>query len=300
MYATPAATSPPATEGEDGTQTPPGALSPVDDPQLRVSPKGKVETMELDMDSSDELPALQKKARANSGHSSSDDEYYQWDDIPPPRDTDRRLARCFPWGNETLVMGKPLSEFSSGEDISRGRRAEKLDRTTTSGNPLSGGSMGGGTCAGEEESLYSAASDLTQGMASGSPGQSQPVMMGARPKGSSCSVDSHYSDFVPPPREEATEPYRTCAGRVMLDRADWTHYAQQDEARPGALHLEWPESLRRVGPIRIPAGSEGTYRQEHAKPHAPTFHGRVLRRKNGIKTAMSWGMPRSDEPSGIP
>ncbi len=94
-------------------------------------------------------------------------------------------------------------------------------------------------------------------MTSASPSQSQPVMMGARPKGSSCSVDSRHSDFASPPREEATEPYRTCAGRMMLDREDWTHYAQQDEARPGALHLEWLESLRTVGPIRIPAGYEG-------------------------------------------
>ncbi len=113
--------------------------------------------------------------------------------------------------------------------------------------------------------------------------------MGARPKGSSCSVDSRHSDFASSPREEATEPYRTCAGRVMLNRADWTHYAQQDEARPGVLHLEWPESLRMVGPVMISGGSEGTYQQEHAKPHAPTFQGRVLRRKNGLKTAMSWG-----------
>ncbi len=161
---------------------------------------------------------------------------------------------------ETLLMGKPFSEFSSSEDTSRGRLAEKSDRATISGNPLSGGLTGGRTCAGEEESLHSATSDLTQVMTSASPDQSQPVMMGARPKGSISSVDSRHSDFASPPREEATEPYRTCAGRVMLDRADWTHYAQQDEARPGTLHLEWPESLRRVGPVRIPAGSEGTYR----------------------------------------
>ncbi len=64
VYTTPAATPPPAPEGEDGIQTPSGALSPVDDRQLRVSPKMKVETMELDMDSSAEMPALQKKARA--------------------------------------------------------------------------------------------------------------------------------------------------------------------------------------------------------------------------------------------
>ncbi len=75
----------------------------------------------------------------------------------------------------------------------------------------------------------------------------------------------------------------------MLHREDWTHYAQQDEARPGDLHLEWPENMRTVGPRRIPAGHEGTFRQEHAKPHAPTFHGRVLRRKHGVKVPKSWG-----------
>ncbi len=235
------------------------------------------------------MPALHKKARADSGHSSTGEDDYQWDNIPPPKDTDRRLASRFPWGNETLVMGKPFSEFSSSADTPRGRYAEKSDHATISGNPLSVGSTGGGTCAGEEESLYSATSDLTQVMTSASPDQSQPVMMGARPKGSSSSVDSRHSDFASTPCEEATEPYRTCAGRMMLDRADWTHYAQQDEARSGVLHLEWSESLRRVGPVMIPAGSEGTYCQEHAVSHAPTFHGRVLRRKNGVKTAMSWG-----------
>ncbi len=45
----------------------------------------------------------------------------------------------------------------------------------------------------------------------------------------------------------------------MLHREDWTHYAQQDEVRPGDLHLEWPESMKTVGPIRIPAGYEGTF-----------------------------------------
>ncbi len=39
VYATPVATPPPAPEGEDDAHTLPGALSPVDDPQLRVSPK---------------------------------------------------------------------------------------------------------------------------------------------------------------------------------------------------------------------------------------------------------------------
>ena len=75
----------------------------------------------------------------------------------------------------------------------------------------------------------------------------------------------------------------------MLDREDWTHYAQQGEARPGDLHLEWPENMRTVGPRRILAGYEGTFRQEHAKPHAPTFYGHVLRRKHGIKASKSWG-----------
>ncbi len=124
VHATPAATPPPAPEGEDGTQMPPGALFPLDDPQLRVSPKKKVETMDLDMDSSAELPDLQKKARADSGRSSAGDDDYQWDNIPPPRNTDQRLAGRSPWGNEILVMGKPFSEFSSSEDLSRGRHAE--------------------------------------------------------------------------------------------------------------------------------------------------------------------------------
>ncbi len=245
--------------------------------------------MELDMDSSAELPALQKKARADPSQSSADEEYYQWDDIPPPKDTDRCLTSRFPWGSETMVLGKTFSEYSSSVGLSPGRCAEKSGCATNGGEPLSGSSTGGGACAEKEESLHSAVSDLTQVMTSTSPSQSRPIMMGARPKGSDCSIDSRHSDFASPPCEEATEPYRTCVGRMMLDREDWTHYAQQDEAKPGVLHLEWPESLRTVGPIRIPAGYEGTFRQVHMKLHAPTFHGRVLRRKHGIKAPMSWG-----------
>ncbi len=67
VYATPAATPPPAQEGEEGSGTPTGALSPVNELQLRVSPKRKIENMDLDMDSGTDLPALQKKARAGSG-----------------------------------------------------------------------------------------------------------------------------------------------------------------------------------------------------------------------------------------
>ena len=108
VYATPAATPPPAPEGEDGPQTPTGTLSPANEPQLRVSPKRKVETMDLDMDSSVELPALQKKARTGSGRGSVGEDEYQWDNIPPPRSTDQRLGGRFPWGNEIMVMGKPF------------------------------------------------------------------------------------------------------------------------------------------------------------------------------------------------
>ncbi len=64
------------------------------------------------MDLSAELPALQKKARADSGHSSADDEYYQWEAIPPPKDTDRCLASRFPphareGKEETSKIGTP-------------------------------------------------------------------------------------------------------------------------------------------------------------------------------------------------
>ncbi len=241
-----------------------------------------------DMDSRTELPAVQKKACASSGCGSAEEDESQWDNTPPPRSTDRRLAGRFPWRNEVMVMGKPFSEFSSSENLSRGSRAERSSCAMGGWDQPLEDSTGGGACAGETDSLYSATSDLTQVMTPTSPCQPQPVMMGPRPK-SSCSVDSRHSDFKSPPRVDATEPYRACAGRMMLHREDWTHYAQQDEAQPGDLHLEWPENMRTVGPIRIPAGYEGTFRQEHAKPHAPTFFGRVLRRKHGIKVPKSWG-----------
>ncbi len=111
-YTTPVATPPPAPEREDGSRTPPGTLSPFDEPQLRVSPKRKVENMDLDADSSAELPALQKKAHAGSGRSSANEEEYQWDNIPPPRDTDRCLAGRLPWvfhgTGKTLLREQPL------------------------------------------------------------------------------------------------------------------------------------------------------------------------------------------------
>ncbi len=174
-----------------------------------------------------------------------------------------------------MVLGRPFSENSHRVDLSPGGQASESEWAAAGGESFPGGSTGDGACPEETESLYSATSDLTQVMTSTTPSQPQPVMMGARPK-SSCSVDSRHSDFKSPPRADATEPYRTCAGRMMLHREDWTHYAQQDEARPGDLHLEWPESMTTVGPIRIPAGYEGTFQREHTKPHAPTFHGRVL------------------------
>ena len=275
VYATPAATPPPALEGEESPRTPTRTLSPVDEPQRRISPKRKVENVDLDLDASAELPAGQKKARASSGCASAGEDEHEWDTICPPKDTDRRLASRYPWGNETLVMGKPFSEYSRSVGLFPGGRTSESECAAVGGESFSGGSTGDGVCPEETESLYSAASDLTQVMASASSSQSQPVMMGARPK-SSCSVDSRHSDFRSPPRENATEPYRACAGRMMLHREDWTYYAQQDEVRPGDLHLEWPENMRTVGPRRIPAGYEGTFPQEHSKLHAPTFHGRVL------------------------
>ncbi len=275
VYVTPAATPPPAQEGEAGSQTPTRTLSPVDEPQLRVSPKRKVENMDLDMDSGTDLPALQKKARAGSGCSDTEEDDYQWHEIPPPRFADRRLAGRCPWGGEDMLMEKPFSEVGSNESQSQGGLAESPNYAVSNEDPSLGGATGGGACTGETDSLHSAGSNLTQVMTSAGPSQSQPAMLGIRPK-SSCSVDSRHSDFRSPPREQATEPYQTCAGRMMLHREDWTHYAQQDEVRPGDLHLEWPENMRIVGPRRIPAGYEGTFRQEYVKPHAPTFHGRIL------------------------
>ncbi len=158
------------------------------------------------------------------------------------------------------------------------------------GESFSGGSAGDVACAEETASLHRATSDLTQVTTTFSPSQPQFGMMGARPK-SSGSVDSRHSDFKSPPRADATKPYRACAGRMMLNREDWTYYAQQDDVRPGDLHLEWLENMRTVGPRRIPAGYEGTFRQGYVKPHAPTCHGRMLRRKHGLKVPGSWGNP---------
>ncbi len=232
VYATPATTPPPAPEGEDGSRTPPGTLFPFDEPQLRVSPKKKVENMDLDADSCAELPTLQKKARAGSRRSSASEEECQWDSIPPPPDTEGRLAGRLPWGSTDMVLGRPFPEDSRSMDPSPEGQASKSECAAAGGELFPGDSTSDKVQPGETESLYSAASDLTQVMTLDSPSQPQPIMMGVRPK-SSCSVYSRHSDFRSPPRENATEPYRTCAGRMMLDREDWTHYAHQDEVRLG-------------------------------------------------------------------
>ncbi len=134
VYATPAATPPPAQEGEEGPRTPTRTLSPVDKPQLRVSPKRKVENMDLDMDSGTDLPALQKKARAGSGCSDVGEDEYQWDKIPLLRSTDQRLAGRFPWGDEVMVMGKPFSKFSSSKGQSKGSPTEKSSCASGNGD----------------------------------------------------------------------------------------------------------------------------------------------------------------------
>ncbi len=198
VYETPAATPSPAPEGEEDSRTPTGALSPVHELQLRVSPKRKVENMDLDMDSSTDLPALQKKARTGSGCSDTEEDY-QWYAIPPPRFTDRRLAGRCPWGGEDALMGKPPSEVSSNGGQFQESPSERPSCAVSNEDPSLGGAMGGGACAGETDSLHSAASDLTQVMTSAGPSQSQLAMLGARPK-SSCSVDSRHSDFRSPPK----------------------------------------------------------------------------------------------------
>ncbi len=95
--------------------------------------------MDLDMDSSAELPTLQKKARAGSGHGSAGEDKYQWNNIPPPKNTDRRLASRFPWGNETMVLGKLSSEYSHSVGLSPGRRAGESECAAVGGESFSGG-----------------------------------------------------------------------------------------------------------------------------------------------------------------
>ncbi len=97
VYTTPSASPTPVPEGEEGNRTPPVTMSPPDDVQLRVSPKRKVEAMEMDIELGTELPALQKKARADSGND-SDGDYYQWDNIPPPKRTKDCTGSLFPGG----------------------------------------------------------------------------------------------------------------------------------------------------------------------------------------------------------
>ena len=218
VYATPAATPPPAQEEEDCSRTPTRTLAPVNELQLRVSPKRKIENMDLDVDSGTDLPIFQKKARAGSGCSDVDEDEHRWDIIPPPRDTDRRLSSRLPWGNEVLMLGQPVSNLGSSENLFGGNGTEGSGCATGSRDQSWEGATEEGACAGETDSLYSATSDLTQVMTSASPSQSQPAMLGARPK-SSCSVDSRHSDFRSPPREQATELYQ----RMMLHREDWTY-----------------------------------------------------------------------------
>ncbi len=73
---------------------------------------------------------------------------------------------------------------------------------------------------------------------------------------------------------------------------DWTYYASQDEVEPTAVHHDWLQELRELGPIRLPAESEDSFYQNRAKPKAPTYQGWTLRPKLiSLKSQMSWGNP---------
>ena len=75
----------------------------------------------------------------------------------------------------------------------------------------------------------------------------------------------------------------------MLHREDWTHYAQHDEARPGDLHLEWPESMRTVGLRGSRRDMKELFDRSTRNRMLPHSMDECCERKHGIKVPKSWG-----------
>lgn len=90
------------------------------------------------------------------------------------------------------------------------------------------------------------------------------------------SVDSRRWDFESPITRETTVPYRACLGKVSMKVTDWTYYQAQDKVKPTAYHIDWPDELKELGPIRLPAGVEDSFYRRRASPRAPTYCGRTL------------------------
>ncbi len=57
---------------------------------------------------------------------------------------------------------------------------------------------------------------------------------------------------------------------------DWIYYAGQDEVKPPALHQDWPQDLRELGPIWLPAEVESSFYRQRARPKAPTCQGHFM------------------------
>ena len=100
------------------------------------------------------------------------------------------------------------------------------------------------------------------------------------------STDSCGDNFQSP-IGEVTLPYQHHLGITSMRTSDWTYYHAQDEADPTVYHPDWPTGMRRLGPLRVPAGSESRAR---IPPLFPTYLGRTLWRKIAdLKQQKSWG-----------
>ncbi len=110
--------------------------------------------------------------------------------------------------------------------------------------------------------------------------------------GQSDSANSRHGDFLASLRRDAIILYQVYLDKVSLRVTGWTYYDGLDKVKPTALHHDWPKEPRELGPIRLPAGAEGSCYQQRAKPKAPDVPGRTLRPKLiDLKSQMSWGNP---------
>ncbi len=138
-----------------------------------------------------------------------------------------------------------------------------------------------------EPELVAASTRLSSPAAEGLDHSAVPPFQWSQPL--NLSSDSRRNDFESP-NGKVTRLYQHHLGKTYMRATDWTYYHAQDEANPTEYHPDWPTSMKEMGPILIPAGSETNPNRTRIPPLSPTYLGRTLWRKIAdIEQQKSWG-----------
>ena len=82
-------------------------------------------------------------------------------------------------------------------------------------------------------------------------------------------VNSCGKDFDSPTTKETIALYRACLEKASMRATDWTYYWAKDEVKPTTYHPDWPDELRELGPMQIPAGSDGSLNKKRNPAQCP-------------------------------